>query len=75
MAVFKNARHDVNLIKPVQVLVRIMPLQVNAVHGYTLYIRHQLTQPLLPRMDINLRGGDTFIAEQGLEVDQLHILF
>lgn len=36
---------------------------------------YQLTQPLQPRMGVYLRGGNAFVAEQGLDINQLHILF
>jgi hypothetical protein len=37
--------------------------------------RHQLAQSLLPGMGINLRGDNTLMAEQNLDVHQLHIFF
>ena len=38
--IVEDARHHMNLIKPVHVLLRIVPFQVNGVHAYTLYIGH-----------------------------------
>ena len=34
----------------------------------TLNVRYQLTEPFLTRMRVNLRGGDAFMAQQGLDV-------
>lgn len=42
---------------------------------FMLNIRHQLTQPFLPGMRVNLRRRNAFVPEQRLDVDQLHILF
>ncbi len=35
---------------------------------------HQLAQSFLPRVGINLRGGDALMAQQGLDVDQLGVV-
>jgi len=40
-----------------------------------LNIRHQLAQPLLPGMGVNLRSDNAFMPKQGLNIDQLYVFF
>lgn len=41
----------------------------------TLNVRYQLTEPLLASVCINLCRGNAFMAQQGLNIYQLYILF